>query len=65
MNDSDSKGKVACELIIEAIEQKGKLPTSLNFYELIDVVIGVIKKINYVPCCVGKDLDKNPIEGAD
>lgn len=54
MNDNDLKGKIACELIIEATEQKGKRPTLLNFDELIDVVTGVVKKINYIPCCMAE-----------
>lgn len=45
MNDNDLKGKIACELIIEATETKGKRPTQLNFDELIDVVTGVVKKL--------------------
>jgi len=46
MNDNDLKGKIACELIIEARETKGKRPTQLNFAELIDVVTGVVKKLS-------------------
>lgn len=53
-NDNDLKGKIACELIIEATEQKGKRPTLLNFDELIDVVTGVVKKIKYIPTVVGQ-----------
>ena len=36
---------IASELIIEAIEMKGKRPTQLNFEELIDVVESVVKKL--------------------
>lgn len=67
MNDNDLKGKIACELIIEATEQKGKRPTLLNFEELIDVVTGVVKKINYIPCCksdselLACDCDRQPL----
>jgi hypothetical protein len=53
MNDNDLKGKIACELIIEATETKGKRPTQLNFDELIDVVTCVVKKLT-IPVVVGR-----------
>ena len=61
MNDNDLKGKIACELIIEATETKGKRPTQLNFDELIDVVTGVVKKLSIPRVVVPKGTlcDKN------
>ena len=54
------KPTIACELIIEATEMKGKRPTQLNFEELIDVVESVVKKLT-IPVvieCVQFDADE-------
>lgn len=46
MNKNKLKGAVASELIIVAMETKGKRPTQLNFEEMIDVVTDVVNKIS-------------------
>ena len=43
MNVKDLKGFIASDLIIVATETKGKMPSKLNFTELIDVVTDVVK----------------------
>ena len=43
MTEQDLKGLIASELIIVATETKGKMPSKLNFTELIDVVTDVVK----------------------
>ena len=45
MDKNKLKGAVASELIIVAMETKGKRPTQLNFEEMIDVVTDVVNKI--------------------
>jgi len=44
MEKDKLKALVASELIIVAMEMKGKRPTKLNFEEMIDVVTEVINK---------------------
>ncbi len=46
MDKDKFKRTVASELIIVAMETKGKRPTQLNFEEMIDVVADVINKIS-------------------
>lgn len=46
MDKDKLKGAVASELIIVAMETKGKRPTQLNFEEMIDVVADVVNKIS-------------------
>ena len=59
------KSTIASELIIEAVEMKGKRPTELNFKELIDVVESVVKKL-IIPSVVRPNLtNKHPIEGVN
>lgn len=41
-----TKDSIAARLIILAREEKGKLPTELNFEEQIDVVYELVKKLN-------------------
>ena len=43
MTEQDLKGLIASDLIIVATETKGKMPSKLNFTELIDVVTDVVK----------------------
>jgi len=43
MTKQDLKGLIASDLIIVATETKGKMPSKLNFTELIDVVTDVVK----------------------
>ena len=49
MDKDKLKGAVASELIIVAMETKGKRPTQLNFEEMIDVVADVVNKISAYP----------------
>jgi hypothetical protein len=49
MDKNKLKGVVASELIIVAMETKGKRPTQLSFEELIDVVTDVINKTSAYP----------------
>ena len=61
MTEQDLKGLIASELIIVATETKGKMPSKLNFTELIDVVTDVVKNCS-IPdvgkCDCGK-INKN------
>ena len=49
MDKDKLKGAVASELIIVAMETKGKRPTQLDFEEMIDVVTDVVNKISTYP----------------
>jgi hypothetical protein len=49
MDKDKLKGVVASELIIVAMETKGKRPTQLNFEEMIYVVSDVVNKISVYP----------------
>lgn len=49
MDKDKLKGSVASELIIVAMETKGKRPTQLSFEEMIDVVADVVNKISAYP----------------
>lgn len=49
MDKDKLKGAVASELIIVAMETKGKRPTQLNFEEMIDVVADVVNRISAHP----------------
>lgn len=49
MDKDKLKGAVASELIIVAMETKGKRPTQLSFEEMIDVVADVVNKISAYP----------------
>ena len=49
MDKDKLKGAVASELIIVAMETKGKRPTQLNFEEMIDVVADVVNNISAYP----------------
>ena len=53
MDKDKLKGAVASELIIVAMETKGKRPTALNFQEMIDVVAHVVNKISANGMAVG------------
>ena len=49
MNKDKLKGAVASELILVAMETKGKRPTQLNFEEMIDVVADVVNEVSAYP----------------
>ena len=63
MTEQDLKGLIASDLIIVATETKGKMPSKLNFTELIDVVTDVVKNcsIHVVSNTEGKLFCENVI----
>ena len=70
MDKDKLKGAVASELIIVAMETKGKRPTQLNFEEMVDVVVDVVNK-NFILADVSSstftidDMKKAFMAGAD
>ena len=56
MDEQLKKGTIASELIIVAMEMKGKRPTELNFEEMIDVVEEVVNKISSYPVLANRML---------
>lgn len=68
MDKDKLKGVVASELIIVAMETKGKRPTQLNFEEMIDVVADVVnrvKKLSISDVRGSKSSSKSGLKGDD